>query len=155
MSTTLRAASPPIAWIWPANLVRLAALVLIVAAAIAGFLATDHAASARAVIVDGPELTRLLRSMAVLKLTMAAAATAGILWRLGSTAAPLWLAAYATSLAAMWIGPGLIWHMAHLKLGALLLHGGLFASLVLLWRDPAVGDRLASLIAARRRALQP
>jgi hypothetical protein len=40
--------------------------------------------------------------------------------------------------------------MAHVATGAALLHAGLFATIVLLWRDPAVGARLASLVAARR-----
>ena len=139
---------------WPGTLVRGLALVAIAGAALAGFLATDHASAAHAISRDGPELTRLLRSMALLKLLMAAAATAGVLWRLGSAAGPFWLAAYATAGVAMWMGPGLIWDMAHLKLGALLLHGGLFGSLVLLWRDPMVGERLAAIIAARREALR-
>jgi hypothetical protein len=40
--------------------------------------------------------------------------------------------------------------MAHVAAGAVLLHAGLLATVVLLWRDPAVGQRLASLVAARR-----
>ena len=51
-------------------------------------------------------------------------------------------------------GPGLIWGMVHLRLGALLLHGGLIALVVLLWRDGATSQRLAELVAARRRALR-
>ena len=151
MSTTIQALA--VAMRWPGFAVRGVALMAIVAAAGAGFLLTDHGSSAAAVLRDGPDLTRLLRSMAVLKMMMAGAATAGILWRLGSAASALWLAGYAAATVSMWVGPGLIWDMAQLKLGALLLHGGLFASLVLLWRDPVVGDRLAAMIAARRRLL--
>jgi hypothetical protein len=44
--------------------------------------------------------------------------------------------------------------MSHVSLGALLLHGGLVAALLLLWRDPAVGMRLSVLVANRRVALR-
>ncbi len=133
---------------------RLLAMMVAGAALLAGFSATGHLAASHAVMRDGADLTRLLRSMALLKMTMAAAVTAGIVWRLDSAASPFWLTAYATALVSMWMGPGLIWDMAHLKLGALLLHGGLFGSLVLLWRDPGVGDRLAAIITQRRRMLR-
>ncbi len=36
-------------------------------------------------------------------------------------------------------GPVLIWEMVHVRLGVLLLHSGLLAGGLLLWRDPAVG----------------
>ena len=39
------------------------------------------------------------------------------------------------------------------RTGALLLHAGLFAALILLWRDPATGARLGTMIAARRGVL--
>ncbi len=139
---------------WSPLAARSCAVLLAVAALAAGFLVTGHASAAAAISRDGPDLTRLLRAMAGLKLSFAAAAMAGILWRLGSPMRPVWLLAYAASLAAMWSGPGLIWFMVHLKLGALLLHGGLFASLVLLWRDPVVGTRLQAAIDARRSALR-
>ncbi len=153
MGTSVGIRNGSFAGSWPAVAVRATALVLIAGTCLAGFLATGHVQAAHAVSADGPELTRLLRSMALLKMVMAAAATAAILWRLGSAAGPFWLAAYATAGLAMWMGPGLIWHMAHLNLGALLLHGGLFGSLVLLWRDPSVGERLAAIIAKRRALL--
>jgi hypothetical protein len=47
-------------------------------------------------------------------------------------------------------GPGLIWGMAHIGLGAILLHGGLFATIILFWRDPAVGAQLARIVDRRR-----
>jgi hypothetical protein len=50
-------------------------------------------------------------------------------------------------------GPGLIWQMAYVRTGALLLHAGLFAALILLWRDPAMGARLGAMVAARRAAI--
>jgi hypothetical protein len=51
-------------------------------------------------------------------------------------------------------GPVLIWGMVQVGAGALLLHAGLLASLLLLWRDPVVGARLAALVAKRRAALR-
>ena len=138
---------------WSPAAARGAVLLVALAAAAAGFLATDPQTVARAVAFD-PGLAWVLRAMAVLKMTMAAAATAGVVWRLGGAASPGWLAGYAVALAAMWAGPGLIWDMAHLRLGALLLHGGLAGALVLLWRDPMVGARLEAIIEARRRVLR-
>ena len=138
---------------WSPATARTAMLLVALAAAVAGLLSTDAQSVTRATTLD-PELTWLLRAMALLKMTATAAATAGIVWRLGSPAAPGWLAGYALALAASWAGPGLIWDMAHLRLGALLLHGGLAGALVLLWRDPVVGARLGTIIEARRRVLR-
>ena len=139
--------------VWPAGLIRGAALLVMAGALLSGFLVTGHAAAAKAAWRDGPDLVRLLRGMALLKMLMAAAASAGVLWRLGSAAGPVWLAGYAASVLAMWAGPGLIWDLTHLRLGALLLHGGLFGALIMLWRDPVAGTRLAAIVAERRRAL--
>ena len=129
-------------------------MVAIIAPAVAGFLATGADASSSAVANAGVELTHLLRAMAGLKMLMAAGALAGILWRLGTGITHLRLAAYVIASAAMVAGPGLIWTMVHVGAGALLLHGGLVATALLLWRDPAVGERLSNLVAARRAALR-
>jgi hypothetical protein len=40
--------------------------------------------------------------------------------------------------------------MAYVRTGAMLLHAGLFAALILPWRDPATSARLGTLVAARR-----
>lgn len=129
---------------------RATLLLVIAAAAVAGFVATGADATAAAVADSGADLARLLRAMATIKMAMAACAAACVVWRLGSPVAPKWFAGYALAAAAMAAGPGLIWDMAHVAAGAALLHAGLFATVVLLWRDPAVGARLASLVAARR-----
>jgi len=127
--------------------------VALVAALGVGLLATGTQDSAHAVAAAGPELTRLLRAMAAIKSVMAASAAAAVWWRLGMPVGPARLVAYALSGAAMASGPAIIWMMAHVGFGALLLHGGLAAAILLLWRDPAVGARLGVLVAARRRAL--
>jgi hypothetical protein len=129
---------------------RAAFLVLVVVAAIAGAIATGADASARALAEAGSDLARLLRAMAALKTLMAMAAIAATTWRLGAAVRPLWFAAYAVAAMAMAAGPGLIWGMAHVAFGAVLLHAGLLATLLLLWRDPAVGQRLGAMVAARR-----
>jgi hypothetical protein len=128
--------------------------VAIVAALAAGALATGPDAVSRAVAAAGPDLTRLLRAMALLKAVMAAGAVAAMVWRLGSAATLPWLAGYAAAAAAMAAGPAVIWGMAHVGVGAALLHGGLLASVLLLWCDPAVGARLSAIVAARRAALR-
>jgi hypothetical protein len=149
-------AKPTLAWPphGPARpIVARAALLLCVAAALAAaFLATGGESDA--VAQAGPDLTRLLRAMAAIKALAAAAAIAAVLWRLGSPATLPWLAGYALAGAAMAAGPLLVWSLAHVALGALLLHGGLLATLLLLWRDPAVAARLAALVATRRTRLR-
>lgn len=126
---------------------------IIVAATAVGFLVTDEGASAASVAQAGPELVRLMRGMALLKLTMAAVALSAVFWRLAAPIRAAWFVPYALACAAMAAGPGLIWHMDSVRTGAALLHGGLLASVILVWRDPAVSTRLSSLIAARRARL--
>lgn len=97
------------------------------------------------------DLTRLLRAMAAIKTLMAFTAAAAIWWRMGNPVGMVRFAAYGLSVACMAAGPALIWSMTHLALGAALLHGGLLASLLLLWRDPVVPQRLQAVVARRRR----
>ena len=124
----------------------LAAAVLIAAAA--AHLAADGEASARAVAAD-PELASLLRSMAFLKASMAAAAV----WladRLLREPLPAGLAAgLVLAVAAMAAAPVLMWHVAHVGAGALLFHAGMAALLLLGWR-PA-----EAWLARRSRARRP
>jgi hypothetical protein len=128
-----------------------ALLVLVTVAGVAaGLLATGTAASVSAIALAGVDLTHLLRAMALLKVAMAAGMAAAVLWRFGSPVTLGWWAAYALACAGMAGGPGLIWQMVYVRTGALLLHAGLFAALILLWRDPAIGARLGTMVAARR-----
>jgi hypothetical protein len=132
-----------------------AALLLITAASVAlGLLTTSPEAAAQATTLAGADLTHLLRAMAVLKVAMAVAMAAAVFWRFGAPITLPWWAAYAITTAAMAAGPGLIWDMAYVRTGAFLLHAGLFAAVILLWRDPGVGARLSTMIAARRAALR-
>jgi hypothetical protein len=133
------------------TVVRTIFLVAVAAALTAGFLANNPTAAALAVQHDGAALTRLMRFMALIKAGMALAAASAVFWRLGVPARWPWLVAYGLSGVAMAAGPGLIWGMVHVGLGALLLHGGLLATIFLLWRDKAVGTRLEALLAARQR----
>jgi peptidoglycan/LPS O-acetylase OafA/YrhL len=123
-----------------------------VAAMAMAMLATTSDETARAVQAAGPELTRLLRAMAGLKLMVAGLLLAAVYWRMALPAPPWRLTSYTAAGAAMVAGPVLIWDMGHIPLGALLLHGGLLAAALLLWRDPAVGARLGAVV-ARRRAI--
>lgn len=127
-------------------------LLLIVGVAVTvAALAGDAAVEAAAVQAAGEDLTRLMRFMAAIKGVLALAALAALVWRLGVPIAAARFMAYGLASAAMGAGPPLIWMMAHVGLGALLLHGGLLASVLLLWHDPAVADRLARLLPARAR----
>jgi hypothetical protein len=116
-----------------------------------GFVVTGADREALAVQQAGADLTRLLRGMALLKVLLAAAVATGVFWRLGHSIGRLWLAAYVVAGVAMAAGPGLIWDMVYVRTGAVLLHGGLVAALILLLRDRGAAARLSSLVAARAR----
>ncbi len=128
-------------------------VLVLVAAAVAGFAATGSDDASRSVAQAGEDLTRLLRAMAAIKVLMAALVSLVVVWRAGAGVSWPWFFAYAGALATMAAGPGLIWGMTHVSVGAALLHGGLLASVVLLFRDRALGARLAAVVAARRGAV--
>lgn len=133
-------------------------LLIICAAVAAAALVGDATTRTAAVQAAGEDLTRLMRFMAAIKGMLALAALAALLWRLGVPVAVTRFLTYGATAAAMGAGPVLIWTMVHVGLGALLLHGGLLASVLLLWNDPAVADRLARMLpsrAARRRRATP
>ncbi len=129
-------------------------LTVIALAAGGGILLTDSAVTAQAVTSAGADWANLLRAMAALKLLFAGAATAAVLWRFGAPISAERWSAYALAAAVTWAGPGLIWGLAHIGLGTLLLHSGLIATAVLVWRDPATSERLSGIIARRRLASQ-
>ena len=124
--------------------------VIVIGAVGTSFEWVDGPATSSAVMNAGSELTRLLRFMAVIKGVFALGAVSAVLWRLGSRVSLGRFVTYGVCCAVMVTGPGLIWSMAHVGLGALLLHGGLFALLVLLWRDPAIPVRLEAALAQHR-----
>jgi hypothetical protein len=124
-------------------------LLLVVAAAVAISL---RSLGSDAPVRAGSDLTNLLRFMAALKAVLAVGALAGVFWRLAAPATLSRLAVYAIASGAMAAGPGLIWGMDHVALGALLLHGGLVASIVLLWRDPASASLLSKAVTYRARS---
>jgi hypothetical protein len=132
-------------------LTRALILLAVGAGLAAGCLAGGAEASSRA--AGDAELIRLLRGMAVLKALFATGILGGVLWRLGGAASWAWLLAYGAASAVTAAGLAMIWNLSHLVAGALLLHGGLLASIVLLWRDPVVGARLGALVALRRAAI--
>lgn len=136
--------------------VALARALLVLAtlgAAAAGILAVDAHTAARAAASAGDDLTRLMRGMAAIKGVMALGLLAATWWRLGSPTGSIRFMSYAAVNGAMAAGVALIWGMAHLGAGALLLHAGLLAACLLLWRDPAVAARLAAMISARRMSI--
>jgi hypothetical protein len=133
---------------------RFLLLAIVVTGLVGGWLATPAGLVARAAADAGPELTTLLRGMAAMKALAAGGLVAAIVWRLSAPIAWGRYVAYAAASACMAVGPVLIWNLVHLRLGALLLHAGLLAAVVLLWRDPAVGARLQGVIDRRRAALR-
>ena len=125
-------------------------VLLIVAAAALGVVSTDAVTAQAAAAEAGEDLTRLLRLMMLIKAALVAVAVSAAFWRLGWPVSPVRFGTYALAGTAMVAGPGLIWSMAHVGLGALLMHAGLAATVVLLWRDPAVMGAMAA--ALKRRA---
>jgi hypothetical protein len=122
---------------------------VIVLAFAGGMLATDSAKTARLIAGAGGDWANLLRAMAALKMLFAVATSAVVLWRLGAPISATRWSGYALATAAAWAGPGLIWGLAHILLGAVLLHVGLIATAVLVWLDPAIRARLSEMVARR------
>ena len=146
--------APAAAREWSSAKVVAGMLALMVAAAVASYVLATDSANAAAIRAADPDLVRLLRGMALIKIGMCACAAAGVLWRL--RASPIGVgrfAAYGLACAAMSAGPAFIWNMEALRAGAALVHGGLLAAIVVLWTDPAVSARLTALLAARRARL--
>lgn len=115
-----------------------------------GFMVTDQGAVTSAIQEAGPDLTRLTRFMMTTKLAAALCAGGVVYWRLGAPIHLLRLALYTIPIAMMAFGPGLIWNMVYIAPGAGMIVGGIIMTVLLLWRDKAVGQRLDILIKARR-----
>jgi len=81
---------------------------LITIAMIVGVCATGRQETGQAFAQAGTGWANLLRAMALLKACMAVAASAAVVWRLGSPAGTGWLSAYVLAGGAMMAGPGLI-----------------------------------------------
>lgn len=134
----------------PPSVARTLLMAVILLAFAGGMLATDSAQTARLMAGEGRDWANLLRAMAAIKMLAAAAASAAVLWRLSAPISATRWGAYALATAAAWAGPGLIWGLVHILLGAVLLHAGLIAMAVLIWRDPATRERLSKIVARRR-----
>ncbi len=112
-------------------------------AGVAGFLAGGGGA--------GSDLLVLMRFMAGVKGAMAVGAVALLWWRMGAPVGRGTAAAYVGATAVMAAGPGLIWNMQHVALGAMAVHGGLSALMVAAWVDRAGWNRVLGEALVRRR----
>lgn len=111
---------------------RRAVLLCLVAAAVLGALA--GARPDPRILVD-PELTRLLRAMALLKGAMVAAALALLHWRLGWQVSPAPGALYLGAVVGMAVASVWIWQPTSLAAAALVFHLGMAAGLAGAWLD--------------------
>ena len=84
------------------------------------------------------QLAVLLRFMAAVKGLMVLGALGLTQWRVRAPASGALALAYGAALALMAAGPGLIWSLSHIAVGAAAFHAGLLLYLVLAWRDGAV-----------------
>jgi len=84
-----------------------------------------------------PELTLLLRFMAVVKAGMAVGAAALAAWRMRQPVRAAPALGYVVAVSSMAAGAGLIWQLEHVAAGAVLVHGGLVAMGALAWMDRA------------------
>ena len=102
----------------------------------------------------GSDLVVLMRFMAGVKAAMALGAVALVWWRMGAPVGRGTAAAYVAASALMAAGPGLIWDMRHVGLGAMAVHGGLSALLVVGWLDRAGWSGVLGGALVRRRQAQ-
>ena len=123
---------------------RLALVGAVAGAGALGFLLGGESAA-------GSDLLVLMRFMAGVKAAMALGAVALVWWRMGAPMGRGMAAAYVVAAAVMAAGPGLIWDMQHVALGAVAVHGGLSALMVSGWLDRAAWSGLLGAAVARRR----
>ena len=139
---TQRAAHP--------RLSRAALLAAVGLAVAAAHLLGGGEAAVRIAAAD-PELTQLLRGMAVLKAGLALAVVGLVAWRVDYPARPRLLAGLIVSAALLAAGPVLIWHVAPIVAGALLFHAGMALLLVLCWADRSGARGFQGAVARRLR----
>ena len=99
----------------------------------------------------GSDLMLLMRFMAGLKAAMAVGAVALVFWRMGAPMGRGTIAAYIIATAVMAAGPGLIWNMQDVAYGAMAVHGGLSAIMLIAWRDRQGWNGVLGAAVARRR----
>lgn len=139
---------------WSPRAARGVLLLTITFALAASVAVTGPGEASQAAARAGADLARLLQFMAGLKTLIAAGVTAAVLWRLAVPVTPLRLAAYAATGAITTAGLWQIGSTAHVGVGAVMVDGGLMASVLLLWRDPAVSGRIGAIVQARRAAIR-
>ncbi len=123
---------------------RLALMGAVAAVGVLGFLGGNGGGA-------GSDLLMLMRFMAGVKAAMALGAVALVWWRMEAPVGRAAAAAYVMAAAVMAVGPGLIWDMRHIALGAVAVHGGLSALLVVGWLDRAGCIGVGGEAVARRR----
>ena len=99
----------------------------------------------------GSDLLVLMRFMAGVKGAMALGAVALLWWRMAAPVERGTAAAYVVAASVMAAGPGLIWDMQHVALGATAVHGGLSALMVVAWVDRAGWNGVLRETLVRRR----
>ena len=122
-------------------------LALVGAAGVAGVLGFIGGGDGGA----GSDLMLLMRFMAGLKAAMALGAVALVAWRMGAPMGRGTMAAYVVATAVMAVGPGLIWNMQDVACGAMVVHGGLSAIMLIAWRDRQGWNEVLGVAVARRR----
>ncbi len=111
---------------------RRAVLACLVAIAVLGALAS--ARPDPRILVD-PELTRLLRAMALLKGALVLAALGLLHWRLGWQVSPAPAALYLAAVAGMAVASVWIWQPTSIAAAALVFHLGMLAGMAGAWLD--------------------
>ena len=122
-------------------------LALVGAAGVAGVLGFMGGGDGGA----GSDLVLLMRFMAGLKAAMALGVVALVAWRMGAPVGRGTGVAYVLAAAAMAAGPGLIWNMQDVAYGAMAVHGGLSAIMLIAWRDRRGWNGVLGAAVARRR----
>ena len=126
----LRGASSRASWTSPWVL-RCALLGGAVAAVAVAALFGDPAAHLRA----DPDLSRLLRGMAVIKAALALGALAVLSWRFARPIAPATAMAYVVGAWLMAAASMIVWRLSFIGLGALAFHSGELTLLIVAWRE--------------------
>ncbi len=97
-----------------------------------------------AALTADPELSRLLRGMAVVKLAFALPIAAAVWWRLGQPASARLAAIYIAIVAGAFAALALVWRLSEPDLASLMFHASLIGFAITALREPALLARLSA-----------
>ncbi len=118
---------------------RVGLVVTVMLATAAGLALVEPSAA----LTADPELSRLLRGMAVVKLAFALPIAAAVWWRLGQPASARLAAIYIAIVAGAFAALAMVWRLSEPGLASLMFHASLIGFAITALREPGLVARLS------------